>query len=342
MNKKLFTYKKSGVNIDAADKFVNFISSISSKKRGNKKFSNIGGFGSISDIPSNIKRPKIVACTDGVGTKIEIANIIKKYDTIGIDLVAMSVNDLIVQGAKPILFLDYISINKIDLKKLKSLLKGIVKGCKIANCELVGGETAEMPGTYEKGKFDIAGFAVGIVDQKKILSKDKIKKDDLILAIPSSGIHSNGYSLVRNVLENKKININKNSFLKKELIKPTKIYVSEIMHLIKLSLLNGCANITGGGLADNIKRIIPDKLCADIDLSKIKTLKIFKWLKQNNISDNEMLKTFNCGVGFCLIVKPKNLKKINRFFSKQFAPYVIGKIVNSKNKVRLNAKINWI
>ena len=277
-----------------------------------------------------------------MGTKIEIANIIKKYDTIGIDLVAMSVNDLIVQGAKPILFLDYISINKIDLKKLKSLLKGIVKGCKIANCELVGGETAEMPGTYEKGKFDIAGFAVGIVDQKKILSKDKIKKDDLILAIPSSGIHSNGYSLVRNVLENKKININKNSFLKKELIKPTKIYVSEIMHLIKLSLLNGCANITGGGLADNIKRIIPDKLCADIDLSKIKTLKIFKWLKQNNISDNEMLKTFNCGVGFCLIVKPKNLKKINRFFSKQFAPYVIGKIVNSKNKVRLNAKINWI
>ena len=293
MNKKLFTYKKSGVNIDVADKFVNFISGISSKKRGNKKFNNIGGFGSISDIPSDIKRPKIVACTDGVGTKVEIANIIKKYDTIGIDLVAMSVNDLIVQGAKPILFLDYISINKIDLKKLKSILKGIIKGCEIANCELVGGETAEMPGTYEKGKFDIAGFAVGVVGQNEILSKDKIKKDDLILAIPSSGIHSNGYSLVRNVLENKKINLNKNNFLKKELIKPTKIYVNEILNLIKYNLLNGCANITGGGLADNIKRVIPNRLCADIDLNKVKTLKIFKWLKNNNISDNEMLKTFN-------------------------------------------------
>ena len=150
MNKNLFTYKKSGVNIDAADKFIKFISNISSKKEGNKKFKNIGGFGSISDIPRGMKRPKIVACTDGVGTKIEIANMIKKFDTIGIDLVAMSVNDLIVQGAKPILFLDYISINKINLKKLKSILKGIVKGCKISGCELVGGETAEMPGTYEK------------------------------------------------------------------------------------------------------------------------------------------------------------------------------------------------
>ena len=342
MNKKLFTYKKSGVNIDAADKFVDFISRISSKKRGNKKFNNIGGFGSISDIPSNIKRPKIVACTDGVGTKIEIANLIKKYDTIGIDLVAMSVNDLIVQGAKPILFLDYISINKIDLNKLKSILKGIVKGCGQADCELVGGETAEMPGTYEKGKFDIAGFAVGVVGQNKILNKNDIKKDDLILAIPSAGIHSNGYSLVRHILKNNKININNNKFLKRELIKPTKIYVKEVLNLIDHKLLNGCANITGGGLADNIKRIIPNKLCADIDLNKIKILKIFKWLKQNSISDKEMLKTFNCGVGFCLIIKAKNLKKINKFFSKDFKPYIIGKISKGKNKVKLNGSINWI
>jgi len=342
MNKTVFTYKKSGVNIDAADKLVKFISKLSSKKQGKKKFNNIGGFGSISDIPKNIKRPKIVACTDGVGTKIEIANLIKKYDTIGIDLVAMSVNDLIVQGAKPIIFLDYISINKMDLNKLKSILKGINKGCKIANCELVGGETAEMPRTYEKGKFDIAGFAVGVVSQNKILNKKKIKKNDLILAIPSSGIHSNGYSLVRHILEMKKININKNNFLKRELIKPTKIYVNEILNLIEHNLLNGCANITGSGLADNISRVIPNKLCADINLGRVKTLKIFKWLKQNNISDKEMLKTFNCGVGFCLIVKPKNLKKINRFFSKEFKPYVIGKIVSGTNKVRLNAKINWI
>ena len=173
MKKQKFTYEKSGVNINAADNFIKFISNISPKNKGTKKYSNIGGFGSISDIPKKFNKPKIVACTDGVGTKIEIANTLNKYDTIGIDLVAMSVNDLIVQGAKPLLFLDYISINKIDLKKLKSIIKGIIKGCKISDCELVGGETAEMPGTYERGKLDIAGFAVGIVDQKKILYKKK-------------------------------------------------------------------------------------------------------------------------------------------------------------------------
>ena len=215
MKKNLFTYKKSGVDINAADKFVKFISNISTNKRGKKKLNNIGGFGSITDIPNNIKRPKIVACTDGVGTKIEIANIINKFDTIGIDLVAMSVNDLIVQGARPLFFLDYISINKINFPKLKSIIKGIIKGCKIAKCDLVGGETAEMPDTYEKGKFDIAGFAVGVVDQKKILGNQKIKKGNLILAIPSSGLHSNGFSLVRHVIKKKKINIKKNDFLKK-------------------------------------------------------------------------------------------------------------------------------
>ena len=342
MNKNPFTYKKSGVDIDAADKFVKFISSISTKKRGKKKFSNIGGFGAISNIPNNIKKPKIVACTDGVGTKIEIANLIKKYDTIGIDLVAMSVNDLIVQGATPLFFLDYISINKLDLAKLKSIIKGIVKGCDLSNCDLVGGETAEMPGTYEKGKFDIAGFAVGIVDEKNILHKNKIKKNDLILAIPSSGLHSNGYSLVRNIIKKKKINIKNNIFLKKELIKPTKIYVKEILNLINKNLINGCANITGGGLADNIKRIIPENFCAEINLSNIKPLKIFKWLKSNNINDNEMLRTFNCGVGFCLVINPKNLNKINKFFSKNYQPYVIGKITNQHTKLKINGKINWL
>jgi phosphoribosylformylglycinamidine cyclo-ligase len=341
MKKHKFTYEKSGVSIKDADNFVKFISHISSKNKGNKKYNNIGGFGSISSIPSNLKRPKIVACTDGVGTKVEIANTLNKYNTIGIDLVAMSVNDLIVQGAKPLLFLDYISINKIDLKKLKSILKGIIKGCKISNCDLVGGETAEMPGTYEKGKFDIAGFAVGVVDEINILNKKNIKKNNLVLAIPSSGIHSNGYSLVRYVLKKKKINLKNNPFLKKELLRPTKIYVKEVLNLIENNLLNGCSNITGGGLADNIKRVIPDGLTAEIDLNKVKPKKIFKWLKKNNIEDLEMLKTFNCGVGFCLIVNPKNLSKIKKFFSKKFKPYVIGKITSGKNKVKLNGKIDW-
>ncbi len=341
MKKNLFTYKKSGVDIKAADNFVNFIRKISSKKKGKKKFNNIGGFGSISGIPKNIRNPKLVACTDGVGTKIEIANLINKYDTIGIDLVAMSVNDLIVQGAKPLFFLDYISINKINITKLKSIIKGIMKGCNISKCDLVGGETAEMPGTYEKGKFDIAGFAVGIVDEKKILNKKKINKGDLIVAIPSSGLHSNGYSLVRSILKKNKINIFKNNFLKKELIKPTKIYVNEILNLNKDNLINSCANITGGGIVDNLKRIIPDKLSAEIYLNKIKTLKIFNWLKKNGIDDKEMLKTFNCGVGFCLIINPKNFKKINKFFSKNYKPYIIGKISRGRDKIKLNEKINW-
>ncbi len=341
MNKNSFTYKKSGVDINAADKFIKFISNITSKKKGKKKFSHIGGFGSISDIPNNIKDPKIVACTDGVGTKIEIANMIKKYDTIGIDLVAMSVNDLIVQGAQPLFFLDYISINKINLKKLKSIIKGIKKGCDISKCELIGGETAEMPGTYEKGKFDIAGFAVGIVDKKKILQKKKIKKNNLILAIPSNGLHSNGFSLVRHILRKKKINISKNNFLKKELIRPTKIYVKEILSLIEKNLLNGCANITGGGIPDNLKRIIPDNLCAEIDLKKIKPTKIFNWLKKNKINDQEMLRTFNCGVGFCLIIDHDNLDKVKNCFSKSYTPYIIGKITSGKKKILLNDEITW-
>jgi len=342
MNKKIFTYKKSGVNINSADKFVNFISSVSSKKKGKKKFSNIGGFGSISSIPNDVKQPKIVACTDGVGTKIEIANTLKKYDTIGIDLVAMSVNDLIVQGAKPLLFLDYISINKIDLTKLKSIIKGIVNGCKQSECELVGGETAEMPGTYEKGKFDIAGFAVGVVGKNKILSKNKIKNKDLILAIPSSGLHSNGFSLIRYLLNKKKIDIKKKKFLKTELLRPTKIYVKEVLKLIDKNLINGCANITGGGLADNIKRVIPDNLVAEINLDKVKTFKIFKWLNKNGVSEKEMLKTFNCGVGFCLIINSKNYESVKRCFTKEFKPYIIGKISKGKNKVKLNGSINWI
>ena len=323
MNKRVFTYKKSGVDIAAADKFVAFISKISAKKRGKKKLNNnIGNFGSISEIPKNIKNPKIVACTDGVGTKIEIANMIKKYDTVGIDLVVMSVNDLIVQGAKPI-------------------VKGIFKGCKLAGCELVGGETAEMPDTYESGKFDIAGFAVGIVEKKKILAKNKIQKGNIILAIPSSGLHSNGYSLVRNILKKKRIDLNKDNFLKQELIKPTKIYVNDVLKLINKNLINGCSNITGGGLKDNIKRIIPNKLCAEIDLQKINTLKIFRWLKKNNIQDEEMLKTFNCGVGFCLIIKQKNLDKVIKIFPKKYKPYVIGKISNGSKKIKLNNKIQW-
>ena len=339
MKNSKFTYQKSGVNISEADKFVNFISQYTGKKK--KKNKNIGGFGSISNIPKYFKEPKIVASTDGVGTKVEIANSLNNFNTIGIDLVAMCVNDLIVQGARPLIFLDYISINKINLKKLKSILVGINKGCNISNCTLVGGETAEMPGTYSKNKFDIAGFAVGIVDKKKILKKNNIKKNDLILAVPASGIHSNGFSLIRYILKKKRINLNKNKYLKKELIRPTKIYVKEVLKLFQLNLIKSCANITGGGLEDNLKRVMPEGLSANIDLSKIKPNKIFSWIKSQNVSDEEMLKTFNCGVGFCLIAKSKNILKIQNLFQRKFKPYIIGKIVTGKTKIKFDEKVQW-
>ncbi len=334
-----YTYQKSGVNISAADKFVNFISKNTGKKKNKNK--NIGSFGSITSIPKNFKDPKIVASTDGVGTKIEIANQLNKFDTIGIDLVAMSVNDLIVQGAKPIIFLDYISINKINIKKLKSILKGIKKGCQISQCSLVGGETAEMPGTYSKNKFDLAGFAVGVVDNKKILKKKNVKINDLVLAVPASGVHSNGYSLVRYILKKKKINLKKNKILSSNLLKPTKIYVKEILKLVEKNLICSCANITGGGIEDNLKRVIPKGLCANINLSKIKINKIFKWIKKQGVNDKEMLKTFNCGVGFCILIKPKNFKKVKNFFPKNYKPYVIGKIVKGQKKVSLYEKFLW-
>ena len=339
MKNSKFTYQKSGVNISEADKFVNFISQYTGKKK--KKNKNIGGFGSISNIPKYFKEPKIVASTDGVGTKVEIANSLNNFNTIGIDLVAMCVNDLIVQGARPLIFLDYISINKINLKKLKSILVGINKGCNISNCTLVGGETAEMPGTYSKNKFDIAGFAVGIVDKKKILKKNNIKKNDLILAVPASGIHSNGFSLIRYILKKKRINLNKNKYLKKELIRPTQIYVKEVLKLFQLNLIKSCANITGGGLEDNLKRVMPEGLSANIDLSKIKPNKIFSWIKSQNVSDEEMLKTFNCGVGFCLIAKSKNILKIQNLFQRKFKPYIIGKIVTGKTKIKFDEKVQW-
>ena len=335
------TYENSGVNIKAADKFVSFLSLLSKKPRKSKKFQNIGAFGSITQVSKKIKNLHLVASTDGVGTKIEIANELNKFDTIGIDLVAMCVNDIIVQGAKPIIFLDYISINKINFNKLKKIIKGVVKGCNISNCELVGGETAEMPGTYSKGKFDIAGFSVGIVDKKNIINKSKIKENDLILGIPSNGIHSNGFSLVRHVLKKKRIKLKQNKFLKKELLKPTKIYVNEILNLIEKKLVNGCVHITGGGLEDNIKRILNNQMAAEIYLDKIKPNKIFRWLHSQGIEDSEMIKTFNCGIGFCIIINPKNLKIIKKYFNKKYTPYLIGKIVRGKKKISLNGKIDW-
>ena len=328
-----------------ANKLVNYITKISRKTYNKntelKSFKNIGSFGSIFDLSQlKMKNPIIVSSTDGVGTKIEIANKFKKYNTIGIDLVAMSVNDLIVQGAKPIFFLDYIATNKLELHKFKKILDGIVTGCKLSGCALIGGETAEMPKTYEKGKFDLAGFAVGLVEKKNLLTKNKIKRNNIILAIPSSGLHSNGYSLIHYLLKKKK-NYYLPKKIKEELTRPTKIYVNELNKINNKKLINGCANITGGGLLDNLIRVIPKTLSININLSKIKTRPIFKWLKKNNIKDSEMIKTFNCGVGFCLIVNKNNISKIKKIFPKKYLPYEIGFVSREKKRIKTFGKIKW-
>ena len=339
MKKTKNSYKKSGVNIETADKLTRYIKKVSQttfKKNSNKN--NIGNFASTFDLSSQkVRDPLIVSSTDGVGTKIEIANQFKKFDTIGIDLVAMCVNDLIVHGAKPLFFLDYIATGKLKLDQMKKIIKSIIKGCKISNCILVGGETAEMPGTYANGKFDLAGFSVGIVSKRKILSKNKVKNKDIILAIPSNGLHSNGFSLVRKILKTTVLN----KFLRKQLLLPTKIYVKEILSLVKKNLIHSSANITGGGLIENIPRSIPDGYTANIDLSKIKVLKVFKWIKSKNVSDIEMLRTFNCGVGFCLITNKEKAKMIKKFFNKKFQPYQIGYINKSNKKINFIKKIKW-
>jgi len=316
MQKTKNTYKKSGVNINLADRFVEHIAKISKKnvKKKSKYLNkdNIGSFGSTFDISKiKIKDPLIVSSTDGVGTKIDLANHFNKFDTIGIDLVAMCVNDLIVQGAKPLFFLDYIAVGKIKFNKLKQILNGIIKGCDISDCSLIGGETAEMPGIYDNDKFDLAGFSVGIVSKKKLLNKKKVL--------------------------NKKIT----KKIKDELLIPTKIYTKEILNLTRNNLLHSAAHITGGGLVDNLIRSVPEHLSLNIDLAKIKTKNIFKWIKSNNITDREMIKTFNCGVGFCLIVKKENINKIKKYFSKQYMPYEIGFISKNKKKINIFNKIKW-
>jgi len=342
MKKAQNSYKKSGVNISVANKLVKHIANLTEKnvKKTNNLFlkGNIGAFGSNFDISKmKIKDPVLVSCTDGVGTKVELANKLKKFDTIGIDLVAMSVNDLIVQGAKPLFFLDYIAVGKLNLKKTKKILKGILKGCEISNCKLIGGETAEMPGVYTNDKFDLAGFCVGIVSKKKILHKNRVKKGNIILAVPSSGLHSNGFSLVRSIIKKNKIDKN----IKKELLTPTKIYSKEMLKLLNKNLINAAAHITGGGLVENIIRSVPENLSIDIDLSKIQTKNIFRWIKSKNVSDSEMIKTFNCGVGFCLIADKKKMKKIKACFTKNYMPYEIGFVSKNKKKLNFFNSIKW-
>ena len=331
------TYKKSGVSIENADKLIEKIKPIAKKTCDKNVLGNIGGFGAMYDISTlKYKKPVLVSGTDGVGTKLKIALKLNQLDKIGIDLVAMCVNDIISQGAKPLFFLDYYATGKLDTNKSFRVIKGIATGCKISKMSLIGGETAEMPKLYKKNDFDIAGFCVGIAEKNKLLPKKNINKNDCIIGIKSSGLHSNGYSLINHMLEQKKINLNDKigkSKLGLQLIKATKIY-TEILNINSFDKIKAIANITGGGLTENIPRVLPKNKAARIDFKKINIPKIFQYIQnKGNIDNEEILKVLNCGIGITLIVNKnaseiviKDLKKI------KLKAFIIGDIIEKKGK----------
>ena len=331
------TYKNSGVSIENADKLINKIKPIAKKTFNKNVIGNIGGFGALYDISRlNYKKPVLVSGTDGVGTKLKLAVKLEKLNSIGIDLVAMCVNDIISQGAKPLFFLDYYSTSNLEVERSFEIIKGIAKGCEISGTSLIGGETAEMPKVYKKGDFDIAGFCVGVIEKKDLLPKKNINASDCVIGIKSSGFHSNGYSLLNNLISKNKININETVGKKNigtELIKPTKIY-TDILNIKSFKKIKAIANITGGGLTENIPRVLPENKSARLDFNKITMNKIFQYIqKKGNIDNTEMLSVFNCGVGMILIVKRSDADLIiNELKKIKLNSSIIGDIINKSGK----------
>ena len=341
-NSKSDIYAKAGVDITAGYKSVELIKKHIAKTNIKGVISSIGGFGGLFELDlKGIKKPVLVSGTDGVGTKLKIAFLMNKHDTIGIDCVAMCVNDIICVGAKPLIFLDYIACGKNYPEKISEIVKGISKGCIQSNCALIGGETAEMPDFYAKDEYDLAGYSTGIVDKSKIINNSLIKKGDIIIALSSSGIHSNGFSLVRKILNIDNSNINNvvkelgKKSIGEILLTPTKIYVKPILKLLKKIKVKGISHITGGGFYENIPRCIPNGLCAEIEKNKIKILPIFKYIQKiGNIEERDMFNTFNMGVGMCIIVSKKDAEKtIEILGSCKEDAYIIGKIIENKEKI---------
>ena len=309
-SKKIISYKDAGVDIIAGDQLVEKIKPFAKKTMRNGVLAGLGGFGSMFEIPKNYKNPVLVSGTDGVGTKLKLAFETNNHKTIGQDLVAMCVNDILVQGAEPLFFLDYYACGKLSVSQATDVIKGIADGCQIAGCALVGGETAEMPGMYNEGEYDLAGFSVGIVEKQNIIDGSKVKSGDTVIGLPSSGPHSNGYSLIRRLLKETKTNLN-DSFDDKTfadvLLAPTKIYVKPLLNLIKKLEVKALAHITGGGLTENIPRVLPPHLAVEINLSSWQKPNIFSWLQTaGNLTDQEMFKTFNCGIGMIIILSQEN------------------------------------
>ncbi|HID79537.1 MAG TPA: phosphoribosylformylglycinamidine cyclo-ligase [Aquifex aeolicus] len=334
------TYKEAGVDIEKADRFVEYIKNRVKEVWGEKVITPFGGFASgyLLEI-SRYKNPVLVSTTDGVGTKLKIAQIMGKHDTVGIDLVAMNVNDLVTTLAKPLFFLDYIATGKLDLEVQKQVIDGIVEGCKEAGCYLIGGETAEMPGFYPEGEYDLAGFCVGVVDRNEMPKPENIKPGNLLIGLPSSGIHSNGYSLVRKIIADKGLSYDRyeeylGGILGEVLLTPTKIYVKDILKLKEEGVeIKGLAHITGGGIPGNLLRILPENVTAVVEKDKLPKSRIFEWIQKiGKVPEGEMFKTFNMGVGMILVTDEENAQKV---LSLNRSAKVIGKLVEGKREVNI-------
>jgi len=335
------TYRAAGVDIDAGNALVERIKPLVKRTSRPEVMGGLGGFGGLFDLSGRYREPVLVSGTDGVGTKLKLAQILNRHDTIGIDLVGMCVNDVLVQGAEPLFFLDYFATGKLDVDTAVAVVGGIAKGCELAGCALIGGETAEMPDMYPPGEYDLAGFTVGAVEKSQMLTGAAIVAGDVVLGVASSGPHSNGYSLVRKILERagNPLDLDLGGVkLADALMAPTTIYVKSMLELMKASPVHGMAHITGGGLKENIIRVVPDGLGIALDAAAIVLPPVFDWLmREGNVAREEMWRTFNCGVGFTVILPRDAVAGASALLAKHgLASSVIGDIVPAKNDERVH------
>ena len=308
--KPSLTYAQAGVDIDAGDALVEKIKPLARRTLRPGVLAGIGGFGALFEMPKGYREPVLVSGTDGVGTKLKLAFELGRHDTIGVDLVAMSVNDILTLGAEPLFFLDYYACGKLDVATAAEVVKGIAAGCERAGCALIGGETAEMPGMYPSGEYDLAGFAVGVVEKSRIIDGSTIAPGDVVLGLASDGAHSNGYSLIRRIIERSGADLSQrlgNSTLADLVLTPTRIYVKPVLKLLQRFAVKGMAHITGGGLVENVPRVLSDKLTARLDRSAWPLPALFAWLREEgNVEDAEMFRVFNCGIGMVLVVSAQD------------------------------------
>lgn len=337
------TYSDAGVSIDKGDALVERIKPFAKKTLRDGVLAGIGGFGAMFEIAKKYNNPVLVSGTDGVGTKLKLAFELNLHNTIGIDLVAMSVNDILVQGAEPLFFLDYFACGKLDVDTATDVVKGITDGCIVSGCSLIGGETAEMPGMYADGEYDLAGFAVGVVDKDKIVDGSKLTEGDIIIGLESSGFHSNGYSLVRKLIKNSNLNLSDrfapNVTWGEAILKPTQLYVKPVLDILAGCEVHGMSHITGGGITGNLPRIFPEHLSCEVSLSKLPKTNLFEWAQNiSNLDNMQMLETFNCGIGFVVIVNQQSVNAVESICAKHgIKTYTLGQMIKQNR-----AKVNYL